>query len=206
MTVADTTVAARTAAAAAPVRAVVAALSDDRWTLPTPCAEFTVRELAQHLLHWGPALAGAGRKIVVAPSDDEPGDLRGALLQQLDATTGAWSEPSAWAGVTSMGSPDPMPAELIGGMVLGEMVVHGWDLGVATGHPVAWDDEVLEFVLALVAPTAGWGRDIGVYGPEVPVPGDAPPLDRLLALTGRDPAWTAAGPGRRPAQRPATTT
>jgi hypothetical protein len=32
-----------------------------------------------------------------------------------------------------MGAPDPMPAEVIGGMVLGELVVHGWDLARTAG-------------------------------------------------------------------------
>lgn len=201
MTIVDSTVAARTAAAAAPIRQVVAAVRDDQWPLPTPCEDFSVADLVAHLLHWGPVLAGAGRKEAVPPGGDPPADRRAALLRQLDATAAAWSEHSAWEGETSMGSPDPMPAPLIGGMVLGEMVVHGWDLAVATGRSVSWDDDVLGFVLGQVAATAGWGRDMGVYADEVPVPATAPVLDRLLGLTGRDPGWT---PGR--GQRPGTAT
>jgi uncharacterized protein (TIGR03086 family) len=75
-------------------------------------------------------------------------------------------------------------------MVLGEFVVHGWDLARATGHDVTWDDTVLEFALEWLVQTAEQGRAMGVYGAAVPVPENAPVLDRLLGLTGRDPQWT----------------
>jgi uncharacterized protein (TIGR03086 family) len=78
---------------------------------------------------------------------------------------------------------------MIGGMVLGEFVVHGWDLARATGHEAGWDDTVLEFALDWLGPTAEQGRAMAVYGPAVPVPTSAPALDRVLGLTGRDPRW-----------------
>jgi uncharacterized protein (TIGR03086 family) len=70
--------------------------------------------------------------------------------------------------------------------------VHGWDLAVATGRPYTPDPAAVGVCIdyahqfAAAAPEA---RD-SIYGPEVPVPADAPALDRLLGLTGRDPHWT----------------
>jgi len=68
-------------------------------------------------------------------------------------------------------------------------LVHGWDLGRASGQRPEWDDDVLEFALDEVAKTADQGRAMGVYGAEVVVPDGASTLDRVLGLTGRDPRW-----------------
>jgi uncharacterized protein (TIGR03086 family) len=103
----------------------------------------------------------------------------------------AWGEPGAWDGVTAMGSVE-LPADLVGGMVLGEFVLHGWDLARALGVPVEFGDDVLRLLYAEVARSADQGRSMGVYGPEVPVPADAPLMVRTLALSGRDPEWGAA--------------
>jgi uncharacterized protein (TIGR03086 family) len=83
-----------------------------------------------------------------------------------------------------------MPAELIGGMVVGELVVHGWDLAKAVGVVPLWPDDVLAFLHGAAAGMAQQARDMGIFGPEVPVPADAPVLDRIVAITGRDPGWT----------------
>ncbi len=84
-----------------------------------------------------------------------------------------------------------LPASLIGGMVVGELVVHGWDLARATGQHFDLDDDVAAYTHDETAKNAQQGRDIGVYGPEVAVPATAPTLHRLLGLTGRDPGWTS---------------
>jgi uncharacterized protein (TIGR03086 family) len=118
-------------------------------------------------------------------------EWRTALSEQIEDLVDGWSDPAAWAGTTRMGSDHELSASLVGGMVAAELVVHGWDLARATDQTPTWDDELLEFVRAEVAGTAQQGRDIGVYGPEVIVPDDASPLDRLLGLTGRDPRWKA---------------
>jgi uncharacterized protein (TIGR03086 family) len=82
-----------------------------------------------------------------------------------------------------------LPAAMIGGMVLGEVVVHGWDLARAVDQHPRWPADVLRAVYDEVAKTAEQGREMGVYGPPVLVPDNAPILDRILGMTGRDPNW-----------------
>ncbi len=183
--------------AAPPTLAVVRQLRADQLDALTPCAEWSLRTLISHLVSWAPALETAAHKgPPTAPEGDEEGlavadaDLTGELERHLGRLLDAWGRPDAWEGVTALGDPTLLPAPMIGGMVLGEFVVHGWDLARATGHEVAWDDAVLEFALEWLDQTAEQGRAMGVYGAAVPVPENAPVLDRLLGLTGRDPQWT----------------
>jgi uncharacterized protein (TIGR03086 family) len=184
--------------AGAPAVAIVRSIDTGQLGAPTPCREYDVRALLNHLLFWGPSLAGAARDAAVMPPaaterevDLTGGDWADKLVAQIEQIAAAWSDPAAWAGTTRLGSPDPIPAALIGGMVLTELVVHGWDLARATGQRPEWDGELLEFVHDEVAKTAEYGRQLGSYGPEVPVPETAPLLDRNLGLTGRNPAWPA---------------
>jgi uncharacterized protein (TIGR03086 family) len=173
------------ALAVPPTLAVVRGIPSDRLDAPTPCADWTVQQLVDHQLEWGPALVAAARKELVPPGRVE-GD---SLEAHFAALVEAWGEPAAWAGVTRVGGPTELPATMIGGMVLAEVVVHGWDLAVATGQAVEWPADLLEFVHEEVAKTAEQGRQMEVYGPAVAVPDDAPLLDRILGLTGRDPKW-----------------
>lgn len=158
---------------------------------PTPCTEYDVRTLVEHMLTWGPSLAGAGRKLTVPPRDDVRVDSTWAteFTAQVEDIAAAWTTPGAWEGTTHMGGPTELPAELVGGMVTTELLVHAWDLARAGGLDVTWDEDVLSYALAEMEKTADQGRAMGVYGPAVAVPDDAPALDRLLALSGRDPHW-----------------
>lgn len=178
-----------------PVIDMVGNIKPDQLDAPTPCTEFDVRRVIHHLLFWGPSLEGAAHKrLVPPPAQAEPdvdltgGDWAAELVAQLERAAEAWSAPQAWQGVTRMGGPTELPAATIGGMVLTEVVVHGWDLGQATGQAPHWDDDVHAFVHREVEATAEMGRGMGIYGPEVPVPADAPLLHRTLGLTGRHPS------------------
>ncbi|CCH34627.1 TIGR03086 family metal-binding protein [Actinosynnema sp. NPDC047251] len=177
------------ALAAAPVLEIIDAITPDQLDAPTPCAEYDVRRLIGHLLFWGPSLEAAARKEAVTPAGAEADvdltDWRPRLRAQLERTAAAWSAPEAWQGVTVLGSPNEMPAAMIGGMTVGEIVVHGWDLATAVDRTPSWDVEVLEFVHADLVGSAPVAREMGLFGPEVPVAEDAPLLDRLLGLTGR---------------------
>jgi uncharacterized protein (TIGR03086 family) len=74
-------------------------------------------------------------------------------------------------------------------MYTGEITTHTWDLAVATGRPPVWDDDVVSGALAAVGRGLPAERGPGIpFAPPVPVPDDAPVIDRLLAWQGRDPA------------------
>lgn len=179
------------ALAAPPTLAVIRAIRDDQLNAPTPCSDFTVQGLIDHMLYWGPSLARASRQpdgVAQPDAAAQPGLV--ALERQIEHLVAAWSVPAAWQGVTSMGGPHDMPARMIGAMATGEVVVHGWDLARATGQQVSWDETLIEFLHDEVAKTAEMGREMQAYGAEVPVPRTAPVLDRMLGLTGRDPHWT----------------
>jgi len=184
------------AQAAAPLVEIIRNINPDQLSSPTPCAEYDVGKLVNHLLFWGPSLEGAARKESVPPPagaeadvDMTKGDWGAALEAQINRTVAAWSEPGAWEGTTYMGGPTELQASLVGGMVVGELVVHGWDLAQATGQHPALDDDLLVYLHDEVAKSAEQGREMGVYGPEVTVPASSSTLDRVLGLTGRNPAW-----------------
>lgn len=186
-----------TALAAARFRAVVDAVSasPDRLGLPTPCEHYDVRDLLNHLLYWAPRLLAAARKEPPPAADGGEeavdlvtGDWAAVLSRQVDDLAAALREPGAADGVTTMGGGE-LPASMIGGMVLCEWAIHGWDLAVATGVPFTCDPEIAAAVEQVMRGMAEQGRQMKVFGPEVPLDGETSPLRRALALSGRDPAW-----------------
>jgi len=177
---------------------LIGSLADDQLVRATPCVTLCVGDLVDHLGAFAVAFVGAAHKDGGGSSPPPPAD--GANLEQgwrerigrdLAALADAWRDPQAWEGVTVAGGVE-LPAEVIGVIALDELVVHGWDLAVATGQayePEAGDvDAALALVASFDAP-----RDGELFGPVVPVADGAPPLDRLLGLTGRDPAWRPPG-------------
>jgi uncharacterized protein (TIGR03086 family) len=76
----------------------------------------------------------------------------------------------------------------LGRRVFAEFVVHAWDHARSTGRPWHCEAEVAD--AAYTVTIGEQGRQMGIFGPEVPVPDSAAALDRLLGLSGRDPAWT----------------
>jgi uncharacterized protein (TIGR03086 family) len=182
--------------ATAPAIDVVKNIDPGQLGAQTPCTDFDVRKLLNHILFWGPSLAGSARKQAVSPPaaaesevDLVDEDWRAKVVALFEQFTESWSDPAAWEGDTKFGGPTEMPASLIGGMVVCEVIVHTTDLARATGQNPVWDNDLLDFAHGHLTATAQMGRDMGAFGPEVPVPDSAPMLARILGLTGR-----AAGP------------
>ena len=176
---------------------VVAGVRDEQLDGPTPCADTTVAALLDHVhgLAVGLRLA-AEKRPTGAPSasaEGLPADWRSRIPRELDELAVAWQDPAAWEGTSEPGGV-ALPATWAGRVALNEVLVHGWDLAAATGQPYAPDPAAVEACLEYnheFAAAVPEGRD-SIYGPVVDVPADAPVFDRLLGLTGRDPAWTPA--------------
>lgn len=169
---------------------VVARVRDDDLARPTPCGDWTVRDLLGHLL------AFAGHFVRVARHESAesggapqplPDDWRGGLAARLDDLAAAWREPSAWEGEGQAGGLT-MPRAELGVVALEELVLHGWDLAQAIGAGYDVRDEDLPIVRGFVAnfEHAPQEQRTGLYGPVVPTDGGSE-LERVLALAGRDP-------------------
>lgn len=174
---------------------IVLEVPGEKMDAPTPCPDWDVRALVNHLIFWSARGESAARKMRPAgPGEDhdftaEPGWAE-RFAEQARRTARAWQDPAAWEGNTSLtGNKEGMPAGFIAGIVFGECVLHGWDLAVATGREPAFPDPVLQAAWEQVVSTAEMSRQYGALGPEVAVPEDAPLLDRLLGMSGRDPHW-----------------
>ena len=85
-----------------------------------------------------------------------------------------------------------LPAPLMSIVALDEVVVHGWDLAVATGQDYRPDDASVQTCFDFVGDRSDEPADAasGLFGPVVPLPDDAPLFDRLLGRVGRDPRWS----------------
>ncbi|WP_222195392.1 TIGR03086 family metal-binding protein [Modestobacter italicus] len=174
---------------------VVAAVRDDQLIDPTPCADTSVAALLAHVHGLAVGLRRVAEKQPpggppAGGADALPADWRTRIPQELDALVAAWRAPAAWEGVGE-GAGVVLPAAVWARVVLDELVVHGWDVAAAVGAGYHPDPASVAECLAFVGDRTDAPADEapGLFGPAVPVAADAPPLDRLLGATGRDPRW-----------------
>lgn len=174
---------------------VVDGIDDAGRSAPTPCTEFDAAALIDHVVGWLETFAAGyadpeGR----APRGDLDGyrapDDAATAVREAAATldralaAGAASRPLALGEAA-------MPGEMALSMILWEYQVHGWDLAVATGQSWSPATAGLEASLTFAAMmlTDDFQGEGKSFAPRVPVAADAPALDRLVAISGRDPAW-----------------
>lgn len=182
----------------------VAGTADDQWANPSPCEEWTARDVVGHIVTMHAVmLSPIGRELSAAPSvqDDPLAAFRSARADVealLDDPKIAAREIDSPAGHMTV-------AAHIDQVVSDDMVLHGWDLARATGQDDTMDPEDVERMLAanhaippevmqMLRTPGAFGPGVVVFGPEITVPSDAPAQDRLLGFIGRDPRRAAPGP------------
>jgi uncharacterized protein (TIGR03086 family) len=187
---------------------LLAGVPEDLLAGPTPCPDYTLGDLVDHIGGLASAFGAAAAKDIgeatgQAPAGDASrlaGDWKTWIARDLIALADAWRDPAAWTGMTQVGGVD-LPAEACGLFALDELVIHGWDVARASGQGYDIEAAALEPLVGLLAPLAEPGREAsrtGLFGPVVTVPAGAPLLERVLGLSGRDPAWTPLGAAAHP--------
>lgn len=171
-------------------------VSEDAWDRPTPCVDWDVRALVNHVVgeqRWVvPLLEG---KTVAQVGNALDGDLLGEEPQAAAEQAGkeavaAFTEPGALERTVHLSFGDFTAADYAWQMVA-DHVIHAWDLAVAVGADPHLD-------LDLVVRTSHWWehweaayRDAGAVGPRFPLTAHASLQDRLISSFGRDPSWSA---------------
>jgi uncharacterized protein (TIGR03086 family) len=170
--------------------AVARGVRPDQFDSPTPCAEWNVQELMNHLIGSLEYFKARGDgKDPGRPEPAAPGSYA-ATVGRLDsaalAMAAAWRQPGALDKAVTFGTGE-IPGSVMATLALSEMLTHGWDLARATGQQLSVDDVDIDAVLATMKQTLKPEARQPGFGPEIPAPDGAPPIDRLAAFLGRQP-------------------
>ncbi|WP_328673683.1 TIGR03086 family metal-binding protein [Streptomyces sp. NBC_00322] len=173
---------------------LVEAVADDQWTAPTPCSDWNVAQLVDHLV--------AGQRVFTdamaeqptsqgpeqpAGTESTPDSLKAAVRESAGALAAAFARPGALER-TVQAPIGEVPGAVALHLQTMEHLVHGWDLAQATGQKALFDDTAvereIEFARGLVAqlPPA----PDGPFAMSRTAPADAPAIDHLAALLGRE--------------------
>jgi len=169
---------------------IVCSVAADRWHAATPCAGWDAHALVNHLVAgnlWAAELAAGGTIEGVGGRLD--GDLLGedpaaAYGESAVAAAAVFRRPGALDAPCAV-SYGPVPGSVYAGHRFLDVLVHGWDLAVATGQDCALDPHLMEACRQIIEPQLEAFRGAGALGPEVAVPADASAQTRFLALLGR---------------------
>jgi uncharacterized protein (TIGR03086 family) len=167
----------------------VHAVPGDRWNDPTPCTEWAVRDLVNHMVFehlWAPhVLAGETLEQV---GDRYDGDVVGsdpvdAWERAASRSRPAWAgaDPSATVHLSFADAPLSMYAD----QMLLDLTVHQWDLARGSGQDESLDPEAVELALVYARDNVDRFAGVGIVDPPIPCTSGDPAV-QLLALLGRD--------------------
>jgi uncharacterized protein (TIGR03086 family) len=174
---------------------IVKAVPAGQLDAPTPCTEWDVRDLLNHVI--GTLWLAEGLLGDKAPRYQmAPGSLPSVDLAGADPAA-AYAEAAAAALAAAAGDAltrvhatpfGEMPGPVFAGFTTLDILVHGWDLAVATGQPGDMDGTLAAHALGFAGQTLATTESRGGrIGPAVPVAADAPVTQRLVAFLGRRP-------------------
>jgi uncharacterized protein (TIGR03086 family) len=155
--------------------------------LSTPCSEFTVRDLAAHMLDFARLTAHTAAKTL---PEGQPLEVTAAWRSDyqdwVENAQEAWSDPEARTGMTSFGG-DPLPGQRAAAITVVEFAIHAWDMARTFEDQLDVPDDLGKEIKAIMDTLAEPGRASGVFGPVVAVEGDLSAFEQALAASGRSP-------------------
>jgi uncharacterized protein (TIGR03086 family) len=175
--------------AVAAAGAVFDGVKAEQWGDPTPCSEWTVRDLMNHVV-------GGTRQFISLMSGGGPLDRSLDYLGPDPAASFRAAAAELRAAFAAEGALErlaptpfgPQPGQFLAEMRVTEMMTHGWDLAKATGQSTDLDPELADSLIdnfRRMRARAGGASSGMPFDDEQPVGDDAPPADRLAAAAGR---------------------
>jgi uncharacterized protein (TIGR03086 family) len=177
---------------------VVARVRPDQLDAPTPCAQWSLRQLLEHMVgsNYGFAAAAEGAQDpadwVDRPVDDDPGGIFAASAARLTSAFDAPDVLTRRMVIPVISPTHRFPAAQAFGFHFIDFVVHGWDVAASLGTPYVLADDILDEALVRAAEVPeGPSRTVpgALFAPGVAAPADAPVMDRVLSMLGRSPRW-----------------
>ncbi|MGX1516385.1 TIGR03086 family metal-binding protein [Streptomyces collinus] len=169
---------------------LVESVEEERWSSPTPCADWNVRQLVEHLMagqHTFAAAMGAGPSLPPVGADATSEGLKKTFRASSAVQVAAFERPGALERTVQVPIGE-VPGTVALRLQTLEHLAHGWDLARATGRKALFDEATVERetefahrVTAQLPPGPG-----APFAPARTAPEDASALDRLAALLGRD--------------------
>ena len=151
----------------------------------TPCREFDVAKLTDHLMNSITAIGGhAGAEF---PERNSTDSVERQVVLSARPALDAWHK-RGLEGTVPFGGGEA-PANVMAGILSIEFLVHAWDYAKATGREVTVPDSLSDYVLGLAHNiiTPEGRKNVGFDDP-IDVAADAGALERLIAYTGRRPS------------------
>jgi len=174
--------------AAVETNAVVQSVNPACFLDPSPCSDWDVQRLAEHMLLFAGLSVGSARKTALETESFDRDTWQDRYAELAVDLIDAWAEPGAMEGMTWSGDVE-MDARTAAAITLQELVLHGWDLAAAVGYDYEPPADVSAAVRQVVEFGAQRARDLGVFGTAVdPLTDDD--LETALAGSGRDPNWS----------------
>ena len=168
--------------AAAHTRSAVAGVDASQMGHETPCADWTVEELLNHII--GGASLGAS---AFGGSAVEADSALGAYDGATEAAIAAMNIEGAMEGMVTGAGGGEMPGGYFATLLAMDNLVHGWDLAKATGQSTDLPEDLVDIIYADFEPQMDRFRQGDNFGPEVSQPDDAPTQDKLIGMMGRAP-------------------
>ena len=173
---------------------VIDRIAAQQWTAPTPCTEWTVRDVVNHLV--------GTNLVVVAMFEDKPLPERGTDRVGADPA-GAYRQSAAalLAAAERPGVLERIHATRLGAASgatrlqwrIADLLMHMWDLAQATGVAAELPDDLVEQAFVFVQAELPSQSRAGRFAAPTPIGADASAIERLAAFTGRPVPWPGSG-------------
>lgn len=177
-------------------RSILGNVTREQLALPTPCEDWPVHDLINHIVGATRFFADIAGAEPAAEGKEWPSyadtDFVTAFGQHVHRAVAAFSASAAMERIMALPT-GPAPGSRCIQVATGEIFVHGWDLARATGQPMPPGTDIAEALLS-----SDWmelcsqvrDNDPPVIAAEIHIRHDAPAMDRLAAFLGREPSWS----------------